>query len=95
MGAHLFDAKGTDLGQTPLEVQLPRGSAAEHYTLRLAHRREISLTAVPDANRTLHVSLDRLVAAASPGDTAKHPVRHRVKKEELSLHDDDLARPSF
>jgi hypothetical protein len=95
VGAHLFDAKGNDLGQTPLEVQLSRGSTAQHYILRLAHRREIALTAVPDANRTLHVSLDRLMASSSPGDTATHPVRRRVKMERLSLHDDDLAKPSF
>src|SRR6202042_319066 len=54
MGADVFDAKGNDLGQTPVEVPLPRGSAVHDYVLRLAGHREISLAAVPDANRTLH-----------------------------------------
>jgi serine/threonine protein kinase len=95
VGAHVFDAKGNDLGQTPLEVPLARGNAVHDYVLRLPGHREISLAAVPDANRTLHVSLDRLLAPSTPGGAAKPPVRHHVKKSGLSLDDVDLARPSF
>ena len=95
VGAHVFDAKGNDLGQTPLEVSLPRGSAVHDYVLRLAGHREISLAAVPDANRILHVLLDGLVATSAPGGADKHPVHHHLKKSGLSLDDVDLARPSF
>ena len=95
VGAHVFDAKGNDLGQTPLEVPLPRGSAVHDYVLRIAGHREISLAAVPDANRTLHVLLDRLVATSAAAGAAQHPVRHHAKKSGLSLDDYDLARPSF
>ena len=95
VGAHVFDAKGNDLGQTPLEVALARGSAVRDYVLRIAGHREISLAAVPDANRTLHVLLERLVATSGPAGAAQHPVRHHVKKSGLSLDDYDLARPSF
>ncbi len=94
VGADVFDAGGNDLGQTPLEVPLPRGNAVHDYVLRRAGHREISLAAVPDANRTLHVSLDRLVTSA-PGGAGKHPDRHHVKKSALSLDDVDLAKPSF
>jgi serine/threonine-protein kinase len=95
VGAHVFDAKGNDLGQTPLEVSLQRDSAVHDYVLRLAGHREISLAAVPDANRTLHVLLARLAATSAPADAAKHPVRHHVKKSGLSLDEYDLAKPSF
>jgi serine/threonine protein kinase len=94
-GAKVFDGKGNDLGQTPLEVPLPRGNAVHDYVLRLAGHREISLAAAPDANRTLHVSLDRLLAPSVPGGASEHIVRRHVKKSGLSLDDVDLARPSF
>jgi serine/threonine protein kinase len=95
MGADVFDAKGNDLGQTPLEVSLPRENAVHDYVLRLGGHREISLAALPDANRTLHVLLARRVAAPTPGGAAKPPVHHHLKKSGLSLDDVDLARPSF
>jgi eukaryotic-like serine/threonine-protein kinase len=95
VGAHVFDAKGNELGQTPLEVPLPRGSAGHDYVLRLAGHREISLDAVPDANRTLHVSLDRLGGPSAAGGATTRLVRHHVKKSGPSLDDVDLAKPSF
>jgi serine/threonine protein kinase len=95
VGAHVFDAKGNDLGETPLEVSLPRGTAMHDYVLRLAGHGDVSLAAVPDANRTLHVLLDRLLAPSPPGGAVRHPVRHHVKKSGPSLDDVDLARPSF
>ena len=94
-GAHVFDAQGNDLGRTPLEVPLPHGKAVRDYVLRLAGHRTTSLRAVPDANRTLHVLLDRLGAPSTPGGAAQHPVRRHLKKGGLSLEADDLAKPSF
>ncbi|HSY40073.1 MAG TPA: hypothetical protein VLA79_11115, partial [Polyangia bacterium] len=95
MGADVFDAKGNDLGKTPLEVPLSRESAVHDYVLRLAGHREISLAAVPDANRTLRVLLARRVAPPAPAGATKASVHHHVKKRGLSLDDVDLARPSF
>lgn len=101
-GAHLIAKKdGKDLGEIPLELQLPKGNDSSDYLFKLAGYRDVSLTAKPNANRTLHVSLEKVAAPTPPAqaaDTGKHhaPAHHAGgKKAKSPVDEDGLATPSF
>jgi hypothetical protein len=100
-GAHLFDKKdGKDLGEIPVELQLPKGPQPSDYLFRLAGYREVALSAKPNADRTLHVSLEKL---AAPTPTASEANKHRApahhggsgKRAKSPVDEDGLATPSF
>jgi hypothetical protein len=100
-GAHLFDKKGgKDLGETPVELQVPKGTASADYVFRLAGYKEVSLAAKPNADRTLHVSLEKTAAPSAPqaaGDANKHhpAAHHGGGKKKTPVDEDGLATPSF
>ncbi|HEX3903323.1 MAG TPA: serine/threonine-protein kinase [Polyangia bacterium] len=104
-GAHLYAKQegkkdGKDLGEIPLELQLPKGAVSSDYLFKLAGYREVSLSAKPNADRTLHVSLEKL---AAPPLTASEPSRHHApaahhgggKRPRSPVDEDGLATPSF
>ncbi|HXT96760.1 MAG TPA: serine/threonine-protein kinase [Polyangia bacterium] len=106
VGAHLFakqDGKkdGKDLGEIPVELQLPKGNDSSDYLFKLAGYRDVSLTAKPNANRTLHVSLEKIAAPTPPpqaADASKHhAAAHHAggKKTKSPVDEDGLATPSF
>ncbi len=102
-GAHLFakvDGKkdGKDLGEIPVELELPKGTQSSDYLFRLAGYREVSLTARPNADRTLHVSLEKIAAAPAPTAEASkhHPAPHHgAARKKSPVDEDGLATPSF
>jgi eukaryotic-like serine/threonine-protein kinase len=99
-GAHLIRKKDDhDLGQVPVEVQLPRGGSISQYLFRLDGYREIALAADPTADRTLHVSLDKVAAPAVPvaADASKKHAAHHAgaKRPKNPVDEDGLATPSF
>jgi serine/threonine-protein kinase len=98
-GAHVFAKKdGKDLGEIPLELQVPKGAEPSAYLFRLAGYREVALSAKPNADRTLHVSLEKLPVAAPTASETKHraPAHHGGGKRAKSPVDEDgLATPSF
>jgi serine/threonine protein kinase len=105
-GAHVFAMKdgkdGKDLGESPVELQLPKGADPSAYLFRLAGYREVALTAKPNADRTLHVSLEKLAEpapAAAASDTKHHaPGAHHGgggKHSKSPVDEDGLATPSF
>ena len=96
-GAHLFDEKGTDLGETPVEVQLSRGNAAKDYAVRLVGHHDLSLSTTADRDRTLSVSLERLGPPSASNGAGERPVsaRRRTKRSDAPIDEDGLATPSF
>ena len=106
-GAHLFakqDGKkdGKDLGEIPVELQLPKGAGSSDYLFKLAGYREVSLTAKANADRTLHVSLEKLAAPTPTAPTASdsnrhHPAAHHAgaRRPRNPIDEDGLATPSF
>ena len=96
-GAHLFDEKGADLGETPVEVKVPSGNLAKHYTFRLLGYHDVSLSATADRDRTLSVSLERLGPPSATSGASERPVsaRRRMKRSQAPLDEDGLATPSF
>jgi eukaryotic-like serine/threonine-protein kinase len=101
-GAHVFATKdgkkdGKDLGESPVEVQVPKGGQSSDYLFRLAGYREVALSAKPNADRTLHVSLEKLPAPAS-SDTKHRAAAHHGgsgKHAKSPVDEDGLATPSF
>jgi eukaryotic-like serine/threonine-protein kinase len=98
-GAHLFAKKdGKDLGEIPVELQLPKGTGSSDYVFRLAGYKDVSLAAKQTADRTMHVSLEK-VAAPPPTQAAadKHhaPAHHGGGKKKTPIDEDGLATPSF
>jgi len=104
-GAHVFTMKdgkrdGKDLGEIPVELQLPKGAEPSAYLFRLAGYREVALNAKPNADRTLHVSLEKLAApTATVSDANRHrtPAHHGGggKHAKSPVDEDGLATPSF
>jgi eukaryotic-like serine/threonine-protein kinase len=96
-GAHLFDGKGADLGETPAAVQVPRGTTAQDYAVRLAGYHDVLLEAAADADRTFRVSLERLTSPSAPSSASKRPISayRRAKRSERPIDEDGLATPSF
>ena len=96
-GAHVIDQKdGKDLGAVPIEVQLPKGNDPTQYTLRLAGYRDVPLTATPTDDRTMHVVLDKLPAAAPAAPAADHHrAAHHASHRHSVIDEDGLATPSF
>jgi serine/threonine-protein kinase len=97
-GAHLFDKKaGKDLGEIPVEIQVPKGNASADYVFRLAGYKDVSLAAKPNADRTMHVSLEK-VPAPAPAAAEKHHAaapHHGGGKKKTPVDEDGLATPSF
>jgi serine/threonine-protein kinase len=94
-GAHLFAKKdGKDLGEIPVELQVPKGTTSSDYVFRLAGYKDVSLAAKPNADRTLHVSLEK-TAAAPPAADKRRPAPHRPGKKKTPIDEDGLATPSF
>ena len=95
--AHLFDEKGTDLGETPVKVQVPRGDTAKDYAFRLVGYHDVSLSATADEDRTLSVSLQRLKPPTASSGASERPgsTRRRMKRSEAPIDEDGLATPSF
>jgi eukaryotic-like serine/threonine-protein kinase len=99
-GAHVFAKKdGKDLGESPVELQLPKSAEPSAYLFRLAGYREVALSAKPNADRTLHVSLEKL---AAPAPAASEANKHRAaahhgggKHSKSPVDEDGLATPSF
>ena len=107
-GAHVFAMKdgkdgtkdGKDLGESPVELQLPKGAQPSDYLFRLAGYREVALSAKPNADRTLHVSLEKLPApTVTASDASKHhAAAHHggaAKHAKSPVDEDGLATPSF
>jgi serine/threonine protein kinase len=96
-GTHLFDEKGTDLGETPVEVQVPSGNLAKEYTFRFLGYHDVSLSATADRDRTLSVSLERLGPPSASNGAGERPVsaRRRMKRSDAPIDEDGLATPSF
>jgi serine/threonine protein kinase len=100
-GSHVFRKKDDkDLGEAPVEVQLPKGGDKSEYLLRLGGYREVALVADPSADRTMHVSLNKLNGTESvpAGDAGrKHGAHHGVasKRPKNPVDEDGLATPSF
>jgi serine/threonine-protein kinase len=97
-GAHLFAKKdGKDLGEIPVELQLPKGTSASDYVFRLAGYRDVSLAAKPNADRTMHVSLEKVPAPAAAPAADKHrpAAQHHGGKKKTPIDEDGLATPSF
>jgi serine/threonine-protein kinase len=99
-GAHLFAKQdGKDLGEIPLELQLAKGTTSSDYIFRLAGYKDVSLAAKPNANRTMHVSLEKIPAAApqAAADANKHrpAAQHHAGKKRAPIDEDGLATPSF
>jgi serine/threonine-protein kinase len=99
-GAHLIRKKDDlDLGEVPVEIQLPRGGGISQYLFRLDGYREVALAADPTADRTLHVSLDKVATPAAPvaADASKKHAAHHpgAKRPKNPVDEDGLATPSF
>ena len=97
-GAHLFAKKdGKDLGEIPVELQLPKGTSASDYVFRLAGYKDVSLAAKPNADRTMHVSLEKVAAPAAAPAADKHRAAapHHAGKKKTPIDEDGLATPSF
>ncbi len=100
-GSHLFRKKDDkDLGEVPVEVQLPKGGTTSEYLLRLGGYREVALVADPSSDRTLHVSLNKLASPPplpATGDAKKHGAHHATagKHPKSPVDEDGLATPSF
>jgi serine/threonine-protein kinase len=102
-GAHIFNRKDDkDLGVVPVEIQIAKDAAKKGeslaYVYRLPGYREMALTADSSADRTYHVSLDKLPAPAADTGKRKAPSGgHRVasKKQRNPVDEDGLATPSF
>ncbi len=100
-GSHLFRKKDDkDLGEVPVDVQLPKGGSTSEYLLRLGGYREVALVADPSSDRTLHVSLNKLAPPAPAGNDAskKHGAHHATtggKHPRSPVDEDGLATPSF
>jgi serine/threonine protein kinase len=96
-GVHLFAKKdGKDLGEIPLELQVPKGTASSDYVFRLAGYKDVSLAAKPNADRTMHVALQKIPApAAVPGADKHRPAAHHAGKKKTPIDEDGLATPSF
>ncbi len=102
-GAHVFAMKdgkkdGKDLGESPVELQVPKGGQPAAYLFRLAGYREVALSAKPNADRTLHVSLEKLPPPAPTASETKHraSAHHGGSKHAKTPVDEDgLATPSF
>jgi serine/threonine protein kinase len=101
-GSHLFRKKDDkDLGEVPVEVQLPKGGSSSEYLLRLGGYREVALVADPSSDRTLHVSLNKVAAPAAPATndaSKKHGAHHAStggKRPRSPVDEDGLATPSF
>ena len=98
-GAHVFAKKdGKDLGEIPVELQVAKGGQPADYLFRLAGYREVALSAKPNADRTLHVSLEKLPPPAPTASETKHraAAHHGGGKHSKSPVDEDgLATPSF
>jgi hypothetical protein len=98
-GAHVIDQKdGKDLGAVPLEVRLAKGSDPSKYTLRLAGYRDVPLTAKPTDDRTMHVVLDKIPAAApapAPASERRRTAHHSSSRRRSVIDEDGLATPSF
>ena len=103
-GAHVFSrTDGRDLGVVPVEVQLAKEGTKKGgplaYVYRLAGYRDLALSADPNADRTYHVSLEKLPAPAP--EPSKHKASsapsHHVggKKSRNPVDEDGLATPSF
>ena len=93
----MFDEKGTDLGETPVEVQVLSGNLANDYSFRLVGYHDVSLSATADRDRTLSVSLERLGPPSASSGASERPVsaRRRMKRSEAPIDEDGLATPSF
>jgi eukaryotic-like serine/threonine-protein kinase len=99
-GVHLFDKKaGKDLGEIPVELQLPKGNASADYVFRLAGYKDVSLAAKQTADRTMHVSLEKDAApppAQAAADRHHAPAQHHGGgKRKTPVDEDGLATPSF
>jgi len=101
-GSHLIRKKDDkDLGEVPVDVQLPKGGNSSEYLLRLGGYREVALVADPSSDRTLHVSMNKIAAPAAPPpviDAAKkHGAHHAItgKRPKSPVDEDGLATPSF
>jgi hypothetical protein len=98
-GAHLFAKKdGKDLGEIPVELQLPKGATSSDYVYRLAGYKDHSLAAKPNADRTMHVSLEKIPAPQPAADATKHhpaAQHHAGGKKKTPIDEDGLATPSF
>jgi eukaryotic-like serine/threonine-protein kinase len=99
-GSHLIRKKDDqDLGEVPVEVQLPKGGSTSEYLLRLGGYREVALVADPTSDRTLHVSLNKLATPPpTPSDAAKKHATHHAsagKRPKSPVDEDGLATPSF
>jgi serine/threonine protein kinase len=100
-GAHIFNRKDDkDLGVVPVEIQIAKDAAkkgeALAYVYRLPGYREMALTADSNADRTYHVSLEKLPAPEPAKRKAPGGV-HRVasKRPRNPVDEDGLATPSF
>ncbi len=79
-GAHLIRKKDDhDLGEVPVEIQLPRGGSISQYLFRLDGYREVALAADPTADRTLHTAGQgrRAPAGRRPVQEARRAPRRR------------------
>ena len=102
-GAHVFATKdgkkdGKDLGEIPVELQVPKGAEPSAYLFRLAGYRDVALNAKPNADRTLHVSLEKLPAAVpTASETKRRAAAHHGggKHAKSPVDEDGLATPSF
>jgi serine/threonine protein kinase len=100
VGTHVFrKIDNQDLGPVPVEAQLDRSDQPAEYAFRLDGYREISTTAVPNADRTLHFSLDKLPKPAAPLAPDKHKGpssgKHTPRRAKSLIDEDGLATPSF
>jgi serine/threonine-protein kinase len=99
-GVHVFNKKDDkDLGVVPVEVQLPKDTAknaeAATYVMRLPGYRDKPLSAKANADRTFHVSLEKL---PEPGEGKKKSGgghRGGGKRAKTPVDEDGLATPSF
>jgi serine/threonine-protein kinase len=99
-GVHVFSKKDDkDLGVVPVEVQLPKDTAKNAepmaYVLRLPGYKDKPLSAVASADRTFHVSLEKV--APPPESKKKGGGSHHGggKRPKTPVDEDGLATPSF
>jgi serine/threonine-protein kinase len=101
VGVHVFNKKDDkDLGVVPLEVQLSKDAVKNTpaaYVLRLPGFKDKALSADGSADRTFHVALEK-VPAAAPEPAKKRPPQHHTggaKHPKNPVDEDGLATPSF